>query len=159
MFRFLTAATAAYAATVSNCGEGKSVFKVSDLSIAPVDPAPGANFSLQMTYTVPDGVVVTGGTAEYDVTWNFIPFEPTVEPLCQNIPCPLEAGTYTNTSVSAWPTGISGLLNTQMKWIDSDGSLLACVGIDATLASPAGCNHTRALRGSYCASPGLVLLE
>jgi ML domain len=123
-------------ATVNDCSSGTSVFKLNEVDIKPVNPVPGQDVALHIDYTVPEGVTVTDGTAEYDITYNFIPFEPTVEPLCQNVPCPLEAGTYSNTSISQWPSSLSGLLVTQMKWLDSNKNLLLCVEIDSQLVEP-----------------------
>lgn len=120
-------------ATVANCGEGAAVFTLNSASLDPVNPNPGDKVGLTISYTVPAGVTVADGTAEYDITWNYIPFSPSVEPLCQDIPCPLEAGTYTNTSYSDWPTGVSGLLDSKMKWLDSNSKLLLCVEISGTV--------------------------
>ena len=95
--------------------------------MVPANPAAGENVTLYLDYTVPDGITVTGGQTEYDVTYNYIPFSPSYEPLCQNIPCPLQAGRYSNASSSLWPSGLSGLLVTQMKWWDENQNLLLCV--------------------------------
>ena len=99
------------------------------MSIDPAIPVPGAPLTLQLTYEVPDGLTVTDGTAEYDVTYNYIPFTPSVEPLCQDIPCPLGPGVYTNHSTTTWPDGLAGQLVSQMKWWDSSKNLLLCVEI------------------------------
>ena len=120
-------------ATVEDCGKGVSMFTLNKVNLNPVNPVPGENVTLFLDYTVPTGLTVADGTAEYDVTYNYIPFTPTVEPLCQDIPCPLGPGTYQNSSVSAWPTGVSGSLDTKMKWLDSDGNLLLCVDIAAQI--------------------------
>jgi len=133
----LIASTFFLNATVNDCGAGKSIFTLNAASLTPTDPAPGEEAKLYLEYTVPAGVTVTDGTAEYDTTWNFIPFEPTIEPLCQDIPCPLGPGQYQNTSTSTWPTGVSGLLDTQMKWLDTESNLLLCVEISATLQTAA----------------------
>lgn len=114
---------------VSDCGAGASVFTVNSVDLDPVSPTPGQNMTLTLDYTVPEGVVVTGGQTEYDVTWNFIPLEPSVEPLCQDIPCPLGPGMYRNQSTSLWPDSVSGYITSQMKWLDEAGNLLLCIEI------------------------------
>lgn len=118
-------------ATVNDCAKGQSIFLLNAVDITPTNPVPGEKVSLHIDYTVPDGLVVTGGTSEYSTTYNFIPFAPTVEPLCQDIPCPLGAGRYSNISVSDWPTGLSGQLDTKMKWFDDNKNLLLCMGMHA----------------------------
>jgi hypothetical protein len=120
---------------VSDCGAGTSVFKVNSVDLDPVSPAPGQNMTLTLDYTVPSGTVVAGGQTEYDVTWNFIPLEPSFEPLCQDIPCPLGPGTYRNQSTSLWPDSVSGYITSQMKWMDEAGNLLLCIEIAGQSAS------------------------
>lgn len=115
--------------TVEDCGAGSSIFKINSVTLDPPAPTPGQNMTLFLDYTVPDGVSVVGGQAEYDVTWNFIPLEPSVEPLCLDIPCPLGPGRYQNQSTSLWPDSVSGYITSQMKWFDEANSLLLCVEI------------------------------
>ena len=117
--------------TVRDCGVGTSVFKINSVSLTPADPKPGENVGLNLDYTVPSGVTVTGGQAKYDITYNFLPLSPTIEPLCQDIPCPLGPGTYLNTTYSTWPTGLSGTVNTKITWLDEAGKQLLCIGIVA----------------------------
>lgn len=125
-------ATAKAALTVDDCGAGKSLFSVTKLSLDPLAPAPGSKFTLFMDWTVPEGTTITDGTAEYSITWNYIPFDPTTEPLCQDISCPMTAGSYSNSSVSTWPDGANGYITSTMRWFSSDGGLLACVEIAGT---------------------------
>ena len=120
-------------ATIANCGEGTSLFTLNSAAIDPINPNPGDKVALTLEYTVPTGVTIVDGTAQYDITWNYIPFAPSTEPLCQDIPCPLGSGNYVNTSYSDWPTGVSGLLVSQMKWLDVNAELLLCVEISATV--------------------------
>ena len=117
--------------TVRDCGAATSVFKINSVSLTPADPKPGEKVGLNLDYTVPSGVTVTGGQAKYDITYNFLPLSPTIEPLCQDIPCPLGPGTYLNTTYSTWPTGLSGTLNTKITWLDEVGTQLLCIGIVA----------------------------
>jgi hypothetical protein len=121
----------AVAPTLRDCGAGTSVFKINSLSLTPADPKPGEKVGLNLDYTVPAGVTVTGGQAKYDVTYNFIPLAPTTEPLCQNIPCPLGPGSYVNTTYSTWPSGSSGTVNTKITWADEASKQLLCIGIVA----------------------------
>lgn len=114
--------------SVKDCAPGKdSILTLNSVNMVPVNPSAGDNVTLYLDYTVPNGLTVTGGQTEYDITYNYIPFSPSYEPLCQNIPCPLQAGRYSNASSSQWPTGLSGLLVSRMKWWDENQNLLLCV--------------------------------
>jgi hypothetical protein len=117
--------------TVRDCCLGTSIFKINSVNLTPADPKPGESVALNLDYTVPSDVIVTGGQTRYDITYNFLPLAPTIEPLCQNIPCPLGPGTYLNSTYSTWPTGLSGTVNTKITWLDEVGTQLLCIGIVA----------------------------
>jgi hypothetical protein len=114
---------------VADCGAGKSLFTIRAVSLDPAQPVPNQNVSLNLDYSVPDGLTVTGGEATYSATYNFIPLTSTVEPLCNNIPCPLSSGSYINTSYMIWPSGLSGSLVSKVTWVDTDSRLLLCMSI------------------------------
>lgn len=118
---------------VKDCSNGASVFTVNAVGIVPADPTPGQNVTLHLEYTVPNGVTVTDGLAKFATTYNFIPFSPTTEPLCQDVPCPLGPGSYTNNTVSMWPSGLSGTLISTLTWQDTSGKQLLCVSITAKM--------------------------
>ena len=126
MLKFAVSLYAVLNATVKDCGSGKSVFTVNTMSLDPPNPAPGQRVGFTLDYTVPYNTTVTDGTTTYDVSYNFIPMSPTTQSLCSNVPCPLGAGRYVNTSYSDWPTGLSGTIKTRMKWLDPVGTLLLC---------------------------------
>lgn len=119
--------------TVKDCGGGMSIFTVNSVSLTPPNPTPGQDVGLTLDYTVPPGMYVTNGQVEYAITYNFIPFAPSYEPLCANVPCPLTPNTYKNTSFSKWPTGLSGSVTTKMSWLDLDENLLLCVQISGQM--------------------------
>lgn len=125
--------TSAAPPTVKDCSSGTSVFTVNAASLVPTDPTPGQNVTLHLEYTVPPGVTVTGGQSTFAVTYNFIPLSPTVEPLCQDIPCPLGPGSYSNNTVSMWPSGLSGTVVSTLKWQDIDSKQLLCISITAKM--------------------------
>jgi hypothetical protein len=116
---------------LNDCGGGTSLFKLNAVSLTPADPPPGTSVSLNLDYTVPDGLTVGDGTSTTAVSYNFIPFAPTVEPLCQDIPCPLGPGRYYNSTNSTWPSGLSGTVRTTMTWADQNSAKLLCIGIVA----------------------------
>jgi hypothetical protein len=116
---------------LTNCGTAATVFKINSMSLTPVNPVPGELVTMNLDYTVPEGFTVTDGETKYAITYNFLPLAPTIEPLCQNIPCPLGGGTYQNKSYSTWPTGVSGSVNTKITWTDEVGTQLLCIGLAA----------------------------
>jgi ML domain len=116
-------------ASVKDCGVGTSLFQVQAVSLVPETASAGQEMTLHLEYDVPEGVVITDGTAEFQPILNGLPFQPTVEPLCQQVPCPLGPGSYQNDTVSTWPTGITGKLETKMYWYDADGKELLCIDI------------------------------
>lgn len=122
-------AAAAAAATIKDCGAGKSAFTINALSISPINPVAGKDVTVNLEYTVPTGMVITGGLTTYSVTYNFIPFSPTTEPLCRNVPCPLTAGIYTNHTTTQWPSGMSGSVVSRMTWADETNNLLLCIDV------------------------------
>jgi hypothetical protein len=115
--------------TVKDCAAGRSVFTLNNANITPANPVPGDKVIMNVDYTVPDPLVITDGASEFQVTYNFIPFAPTIEPLCANVPCPLGPGFYSNATETQWPTSISGTVTSQMKWFDQDRNLLLCVAL------------------------------
>jgi hypothetical protein len=124
----LLAIGSAYSA-VKDCGAGLGLFRVDAVSLIPATPVSGQNVTLHLEYTVPDTVLITDGLATYSFTYNFIPFAPTTEPLCANVPCPLAGGHYSNDTVSMWPSGISGTVVSRMSWTDPLNALLLCIEI------------------------------
>jgi hypothetical protein len=119
--------------TVKDCGGGKTIFTVNSVSLTPSNPLPNDDVTLHLDYTVPNGALITGGDATYSVTYNFIPLSPTTEALCSNIPCPLGPGRYVNSSISKWPSGLTGSLTTTLKWTDQSANQLLCISILAKL--------------------------
>lgn len=130
MFKSLAFLLLAFAgmtsATVSDCGQGKSVFQIVDQSFSPEPPVANQAYDYWFTYTVPDGVTVDAGSAVYSVTLNGIPFPATKEDLCAQTSCPKTAGLHNETSTDTWPSGVSGKIITKLEWFDASGTLLLC---------------------------------
>ena len=88
----LLAFLASTTASITNCNTG-SVFTITKLAANPPDTVvAGQNVSWTLLYTSPS--TVTGGTASSGITFNGIPFTPTVTDLCESIVCPLAAGAH-----------------------------------------------------------------
>lgn len=116
----LATATTSIGATVKNCN-ASSLFEMHSASLSPSVPSPGQEVSLFLSYSVPGDLVVTEGVTVYQITFNFVPLNPTTNPLCQDIPCPLSGGSYTNTTKSTWPSGVSGSFSSTMRWEGVNG--------------------------------------
>lgn len=112
--------------TVSDCGAGKGLFTITELSQDPVtNVVAGQNVSLTLKYTAPKEIAA--GTATTSVTLNFIPFTPTVEDLCTKASCPITVGEHDGSSWGVMPSGVSGSLVSKVEWKDSLGRLLLCI--------------------------------
>lgn len=92
---------------------------------SPEPPIPGQDATLWFYYQVPDNLTVTAGTAKYSITFNGIPFTPTVDDLCTQVDCPLVPGIFNLTSTSQFPS-VSGKIISKIQWYNEDDSLLLC---------------------------------
>lgn len=160
LLRLFTLAVAGQAVTVQDCGAAAaapaapllglrfnssvpapsaaevSLFRVNSVTISPSNPVPGQAIDLHLDYTVPDGIIIKDGTTTYDFTLNFVPLSPSSNPLCQDIPCPLGPGTYSNVSSSTWPSGVTGSFTSTMRWRKAvDNTLLLCIKIAGRLGN------------------------
>lgn len=126
LFSFACAALAAIAgATISDC-DPSSRFRPTKLAVNP-DP-PMANQPVAMTVQFENpGAPVVDGTVTTSVTLNFIPFQPSIEPLCTNTACPIATGSVDRSTSSTWPDGVSGTVVTKSAWAGVDGESLLCV--------------------------------
>lgn len=101
--------------------------------VATITPAsPKVNDEVTTTFDYDLTKVITGGTATYSVTYNFLPFSPTVDQLCADQAgtvdaCPLAIGHHTDISKSVWPPGLSGTVVSTIKWVDQDGADVLCL--------------------------------
>jgi hypothetical protein len=112
--------------TVSDCGVGKSLFTITELSQDPAtNVIAGQNVSLTLKYTAPEEI--PSGTATTSVTLNFIPFTPTVEDLCTKAACPITVGEHDGSSWGLFPSGVSGSLVSKVEWKDASDRLLLCI--------------------------------
>ena len=124
---------AATAATVRTCLADTALFKISELKLDPASPSPGQDVALTLSYQVPEGVSVSDGTSTYDYTFNFIPLTPTVKPLCEDVTCPINPGSHTNTTISKWPEGITGSFKSRITWRNGGGEALLCMEMSGSV--------------------------
>ena len=123
----------AVSAAVTSCG---GLFKPNSLQLIPHESRPGSNAMLRFKYTVPPYTKITDGVRQTSISYNFSPLPAITEPLCKNITCPIENGTYSKEVAWTWPN-LSGTFSSTMKWFDPDTVLLLCVRLTETLNSRA----------------------
>ncbi len=112
-------------ATISNCGVNP-LFTITELGQSPLTKVTaGQNVSLTLKYT--SYAPVDAGTVTTAVTYNFIPFQPTVTDLCTSVACPLAPGDHDGSSSLATPAGISGSVVSTITWNDQHGAQLLCI--------------------------------
>jgi hypothetical protein len=122
----LLALIGAASATISDCGAGKSLFTITELSQDPPNTVKaGDNVSLTLLYSASEEI--TAGTATKSITLNFIPFAPTTEDLCANTACPITVGDHDGSSWYEWPAGVSGTVVSKVVWEDNQGRQLLCI--------------------------------
>lgn len=119
-------------ASVSDCSKG-ALFKLTSMSFMPDPPVKGQNSTLFLSMNVP--TAVTGGTATYTVTYNFIPLTPTTDNLCTVVPsgCPIMPGTLDTVSSIPFDGSLSGSLNLKIEWKDLAAEQLMCVFVKTTV--------------------------
>jgi hypothetical protein len=113
-----------------NCGKS-SVFTIDRLELNPPDViVQGENVTLTLLYTSP--VTVTDGTAKTAITFNFLPISPTIVPLCNSVPCPIEPGQHDGSTTYTYPMGYAGKTTTTITWADLMGAELLCIKMTLT---------------------------
>ena len=111
--------------SITNCGTD-SLFTITKLDQNPFsDVLPNQNVSLTLLYTSPEEIA--GGSVETSITYNFIPFQPSVEDLCSVVMCPIHAGENDGSTSYMFPVDLSGTIIVQIKWFDTTGRLLLCI--------------------------------
>jgi hypothetical protein len=113
-------------ASVIDCNPS-SMFHIEKLEFYPDPPSPNMNTTLYTEFYNP-GLAVIDGTATTSVTYNYIPFAPSSEPLCNSQACPIMNGLTTQTSTSPWPE-LTGLVDMRIEWSGTDGTSLLCIQI------------------------------
>lgn len=134
LFTLFSAAFASAYASLSDCSNGESLFKLTSMSFSPDPTVPGLNSTLLLSMDVPSEI--TNGTATYAYTYNFLPFSPTVDPLCDvTVPCPIQVGVLNTRSSYPISPDLNGSLKIKVSWSDLNGNLLMCVLINTKLGN------------------------
>jgi hypothetical protein len=117
-------------ASIKDCSSGMSVLQLTDLALLPDPPVRNQPLDMTVKFNNP-GEEIVDGTVTTSVTLNFIPFQPTVEPLCTNTQCPLVPGANDRSTSSTWPDNVSGNIQSKIEWTAVDGTQLLCIQINA----------------------------
>ena len=130
IFTLLTMLSAVLSAnTVKDCSSGTSTFKFVSASLTPDPVVPGQDTALSISMEIPSGTSIESGTSTYSISLNGIPFPGTTDPLCSQVTCPLVGGPYSNTTISQFPSGVSGKIVTKMVWKDDSNVQLYCLEV------------------------------
>jgi hypothetical protein len=124
--------TATYA-TIKDC-DTSSQFKFTDLALYPESPKVGENVYMTVIFHNP-GPEIIDGKAVTSVTWNGIPLTPTTKPLCESTDCPLTVGVNNRSTMSTWPSGVTGKVNSKIQWFDTQGKSLLCIQSSVSVAA------------------------
>ena len=144
----LAALVAGAAASISDC-DPTSLFRPTELAVSPDPPVRNQPVTMTVKFDNP-GATVTDGSVTTSVTLNFIPFQPSTEPLCDNTACPIVTGANDRSTTSTWPDTVSGTVITTSKWAGVNGESLLCVKTSLRVASGAQ------LRGSTNATANYI---
>ncbi len=109
---------------IRDCSNGLGRAKITGLTAVPTSPLPGENYTITVNYDLP-APDITGGTAEYSATLNYLPVYSEKFDLCTQTACPKAVGANTEVSTSMVPS-VSGKLVSTVKWTDQDNNLIWC---------------------------------
>ena len=113
-----------YTGGVQDCTPPNALSTVLSTGTYPANPKVGDTSYLWVNFDLEKPVF--GGNVTYSVVWNYIPIEPEVVPLCEQIACPMYPGTY-NVSGNTTIPEISGLVEVTTQWVDSENTPIWCV--------------------------------
>jgi hypothetical protein len=122
-------------ASVLDCSPANSVFKLTSMSFLPDPVIPGQNSTLLLSMNVPEQV--NAGIAKYTFTYNFLPFSPVTDNLCNVVSCPIVPGSLSTTSSYPIDSALSGSIQIKLSWKDNSSRDLICVNIRTTVGSAA----------------------
>jgi len=119
--------------SVMDCSKSTSLFKIKSMSFLPDPPVSGQNSTLLLSMNVP--TQVSGGSATYSITYNFIPLSPSVENLCTTLPsgCPIMPGNLNTVSNIPFDISLKGSIGIKTVWKDTANNELMCVSINTKI--------------------------
>lgn len=121
-------------ATIKDCGAGQTVFQLTELALTPDPPVRGNPLNMKVIFNNPGGEV-TDGTATTTLSLNFIPFQPSTKPLCENTICPITEGLNDRSTSSIWPDTVSGAVSSKITWLGPNSENLLCIQFNTKVAA------------------------
>jgi hypothetical protein len=121
-------------ATIKDCGAGQTVFQLTELAMIPDPPVRGKPLDMKVVFNNP-GAEVTDGTVATTLSLNFIPFQPSTEPLCKNTICPIVEGLNDRSTSSVWPDTVSGAVTSKITWTGPNSENLLCIQFNTKVAA------------------------
>jgi len=118
-------------AGVTDC-DTASVFRPTQLGIAPISPAPGDAVTLTVIFNNP-GPEISDGQVTTTLVLNGLPFSPTKQPLCENTQCPITVGENNRSTTSIWPD-VTGNVRSRITWKSVEGVSLLCLDMNVKTA-------------------------
>ena len=132
LISFLTIVSVAFSKvssfTLKSCGDLTDIAQNVQLDIDPKLPQTDYTLYIDADFSKE----VTKGTSTYDITLNYIPFQPTVNDLCtevanSNITCPLVQGPLAMQSKGSIPNGVSGIIVIKNEWKNDVDERILCM--------------------------------
>lgn len=121
-------------ALIKDCGAGQTVFQLTELAMNPDPPVRGKPVDMKVVFNNP-GIEVSDGTVTTTLSLNFIPFQPSVEPLCKNTICPIVEGLNDRSTSSVWPDTVSGAVTSKITWLGPNSENLLCIQFNTKVAA------------------------
>jgi hypothetical protein len=122
------------AALIKDCGAGQTVFQLTELAMNPDPPVRGNPVEMKVVFNNPESEV-SDGTVTTTLSLNFIPFQPSTEPLCKNTVCPIAEGLNDRSTSSIWPDTVSGSVSSKITWVGPNSENLLCIQFSTKVAT------------------------
>jgi hypothetical protein len=129
--------------SIKDCGAGQTVFQLTELALTPDPPVRGKPVEMKVVFNNP-GLVISDGSATITLSLNFIPFQPSTEPLCKNTVCPIVYGLNDRSTTSTWPDTVSGSVSSKITWLGPASENLLCIQFNTKVSAYE--NSTSSLR-------------
>ena len=128
LIALFTLLTATASATVTDCNSS-SIFRPTTLALTPDPPVKDQPVKLSLVFDN-TGSEVTNGTVTNTITYNGLPFTPSIKPLCEDTACPILVGSNDRSADTNVPA-FTGKVLSHIVWTGSNDEVLLC--IDMTL--------------------------
>lgn len=138
-------------ASIKDC-DTTSIFRPTLLALTPDPPIPGQPIKLTLVFdnTGSEIADLEGGTVTTTITINGIRFAPSVEPLCENVGCPIIFGSNDRSTEITFPD-VSGVIKSRTVWTSGAGAAgksLLCIE-SAFKVTSSSWNPFAIIRNSY----------